>query len=140
MQLGTGWHLLCRKEITITLRVFARNLRRGRSCLRNIFSYFRFDAWPGIWIVALRLISQHTIYEIMVATEAFHTFDKYTVKAGNLLVKFIAKEYSSSRQIMASFLKRHMQYLEEIKRKKITNVASKINNLKFILLYHVLFP
>ena len=25
-------------------------------------SYFRFDVWPGIWIRAVRLISQHTTY------------------------------------------------------------------------------
>ena len=47
--------------ILFTLTVFARNLLRGNR-RRNIFSYFRFNAWPGTWTEGSHLINHSTTY------------------------------------------------------------------------------
>ena len=59
----TNERILRNFYILYTLKILARNMLT-RNHPRNIFFLFRFDAWPGIWTRALRLISQYTFYWI----------------------------------------------------------------------------
>ena len=50
------------------------NVRILKNFSSNIFSYSCFDIWPGIWTVALHLISQHTTYLLVYIASSLNEF------------------------------------------------------------------